>query len=281
MNAIRFFIVITLAIAAAAPAVAQVHDIDIILRRNNGHMETGADINGSLVFPHRVYAATFGEGGIDDFTDEPGYDSDPVTSGLTPGSRVGFNFLSALRVWNGTNFDTVALPQLRVTFGPLQAMAPASDGAAPGLGVSVSAAGTYHNHFGYRLVSTAMPPAVPAEAGIYALKLEAVANDGSLPSLPYWLVLNQNSDLAQVEAALQWLDAGLRCRADVAGLGGTPGADGQLTADDVVVYLGAFFAGDLAIADIASLGGGENPDGQLTADDVVAFLGSFFGGCGN
>ena len=67
--------------------------------------------------------------------------------------------------------------------------------------------------------------------------------------------------------------------ADVAGLGGSIGPDGVLTADDVVVYLAAFFSNDLAVADIAVLGGAPGQDGQLTADDIVYFLGQFFSPC--
>ena len=67
--------------------------------------------------------------------------------------------------------------------------------------------------------------------------------------------------------------------ADVAGLGGSTTPDGQLTADDVIAFLDAFFVGTLSVADIASLGGGDAPDGQLTADDVIGFLGAFFAGC--
>ena len=67
--------------------------------------------------------------------------------------------------------------------------------------------------------------------------------------------------------------------ADVAGLGGSIGPDGQLTADDVVVYLAAFFSNNLAVADIAVLGGAPGHDGQLTADDIVYFLSQFFSPC--
>ena len=69
------------------------------------------------------------------------------------------------------------------------------------------------------------------------------------------------------------------CAADVAGLGGSLGPDGQLTADDVVVYLGAFFANNLAIADLVGLGGSGGPDGAITPDDLIAFLSVFFAGC--
>jgi hypothetical protein len=66
--------------------------------------------------------------------------------------------------------------------------------------------------------------------------------------------------------------------ADVANLGGTPGRDGQLTADDLIVFLSDFFAQRRG-ADVARLGGGIGPDGQWTADDLIAFLGAFFTGC--
>ncbi|MGH7130803.1 MAG: GC-type dockerin domain-anchored protein [Phycisphaerales bacterium] len=69
------------------------------------------------------------------------------------------------------------------------------------------------------------------------------------------------------------------CVSDVAGLGGTAGPDGQLTADDVIAYLNGFFSGDTQTADVAVLGGAVGKDGQLTADDIIVFLNSFFGGC--
>ena len=77
-----------------------------------------------------------------------------------------------------------------------------------------------------------------------------------------------------------WSPAGVPdCTADVAGLGGALGPDGQLTADDIVAFLAQFFAGGLSVADVASLGGTPPADGQLTADDVVVFLTAFFAGC--
>ena len=76
--------------------------------------------------------------------------------------------------------------------------------------------------------------------------------------------------------------AALRCNAaDVAQLGGSPGPDGQNTADDIIVFLDAFFAGNAAIADIAILGGAPGSDGLLTADDIIFFLGQFFSPCTN
>lgn len=67
--------------------------------------------------------------------------------------------------------------------------------------------------------------------------------------------------------------------ADVASLGGRAVSDGQLTSDDIVAYLAAFFEGGVGAADMVGPGGSMWRDGQLTADDVVFFLGRFFAGC--
>jgi len=65
---------------------------------------------------------------------------------------------------------------------------------------------------------------------------------------------------------------------DIAGPGQSIGADGQLTADDIIVYLNWFFASDLR-ADVAGPGQSTTPDGQFTADDIIVFLNRFFAGC--
>ncbi|MGH7130445.1 MAG: GC-type dockerin domain-anchored protein [Phycisphaerales bacterium] len=71
-----------------------------------------------------------------------------------------------------------------------------------------------------------------------------------------------------------------RCgRADIASLGGLAIPDGQLTADDIIVFLDAYFRNIFVVADVASLGGIAGPDGRLTADDVIVFLAAFFAGC--
>jgi hypothetical protein len=65
---------------------------------------------------------------------------------------------------------------------------------------------------------------------------------------------------------------------DVAGAGQTPGADGQLTADDIVVFVGWFFASDPR-ADVSGAGQSGIGDGQFTADDLITFISRFFAGC--
>jgi hypothetical protein len=65
---------------------------------------------------------------------------------------------------------------------------------------------------------------------------------------------------------------------DVAGPGQAVGANGSLTADDIIVFIGWFFAAD-ARADIAGPGQTPEPDGAFTADDIILFINRFFAGC--
>jgi hypothetical protein len=72
-----------------------------------------------------------------------------------------------------------------------------------------------------------------------------------------------------------------RCSpSDIAGANQTPApcGDGQLTADDIIVYLAWYFASD-SRADVAGANQATTPDGQFTADDIIVFLGRFFAGC--
>ncbi|MCU0688891.1 MAG: hypothetical protein MUE97_04015 [Phycisphaerales bacterium] len=65
---------------------------------------------------------------------------------------------------------------------------------------------------------------------------------------------------------------------DVAGPNQSVGADGVLTADDIIVFLGWYFASDTR-ADVAGANQSTTPDGQFTADDIIVFLGRYFAGC--
>jgi hypothetical protein len=66
--------------------------------------------------------------------------------------------------------------------------------------------------------------------------------------------------------------------ANVAGPNHSTVPDEALTADDIVVYLGWYFAGDLR-ADVAGANQATAVDSELTADDIIVFLNRYFGGC--
>ncbi len=116
-----------------------------------------------------------------------------------------------------------------------------------------------------------VPPITGGQAQIALFK---PAYDGSHPSAggPTGRVAK---DLA-LHAFANALPVPRFCVADVASAGGADGPDGQLTADDVVGYLGKYFANDFSVADVASLGGVGYPDDKVTPDDLVYFLADFF-----
>lgn len=71
---------------------------------------------------------------------------------------------------------------------------------------------------------------------------------------------------------------GAECVPDVAGPNQSIGPDGVLGADDIIVFLGWYFANDTR-ADIAGANQSVVPDGLFTADDIIVFLSRFFAGC--
>ena len=69
---------------------------------------------------------------------------------------------------------------------------------------------------------------------------------------------------------------------DIAGNGQTDGADGELTSDDLIVFVNRFVTRD-ARSDVASSGQIRGADGEWTADDIIIFINDFVNppaGCG-
>lgn len=140
--------------------------------------------------------------------------------------------------------------------------------------MSVMPSGSGPFSFQWRKGTVAINPVANPSALTGTLVLTNLqASDGG----EYDCVVTNSCGSATSDAAV--LTIGCSNRADVAGLGGVSGCDGQVSADDIVYFLVQFFSANTAVADIAALGGGGVPDGQITADDLVAFLTSFFAGC--
>ncbi len=68
------------------------------------------------------------------------------------------------------------------------------------------------------------------------------------------------------------------CASDIAGPGPSVGPDGELTADDIILFISWFTSGNTQ-ADIASPGPTAGADGEFTADDVILFISRFTNGC--
>ncbi|MGH7133735.1 MAG: GC-type dockerin domain-anchored protein [Phycisphaerales bacterium] len=100
---------------------------------------------------------------------------------------------------------------------------------------------------------------------------------------PYMLQMLQNPRL---QLGLQYRvrqlipgNPGTPCRVDIGGPGGSRGPDGQVTVDDLVVYLSEFFAGNQSICDLVGVGGLPIRDGLITVDDLTEFFSEFFSNC--
>jgi hypothetical protein len=107
------------------------------------------------------------------------------------------------------------------------------------------------------------------EAGTYRLVISNAYFDG----------IGCGAGYEQYWLSLSGQEVVIPCgQSDIAGPGQSLGFDGELTSDDIIVYLNFFFAGD-PFADIAGPGQFPGFDGEFTADDIIVFLNRFFAGC--
>ncbi|MGP1347468.1 MAG: hypothetical protein ACTS3F_12490 [Phycisphaerales bacterium] len=192
-----------LALALAGPAHAD--GVDIWLSQNNGQLTVGAvDKDDNEFFPGvRVFEGFFGEstdGNFPNETDEPGW----YTETLPFGSAYGFDILDALRVWNGSDFDTIAGQTLTITADSTDPNAPSATTAAPGQLVpgyffaTPDPTGFFDTHIDFVLNA-------PAADGIYLLTLRATSDQFG-NSDPLYLVLSQNIDDVFVEQAVDYVN---------------------------------------------------------------------------
>jgi hypothetical protein len=250
-----------ISMALAAPASAQIHATDVLLKVENGRVVTGRVEKGTPVYPRRAFSAEFGKLGIPNATTEPGFDSDE--GAFDPGTIVGVGLRRALREWDGADFETIPDERMRLTKGAISILTPVAD---PGLCVVAgdlplglaNGSGVLHQHPAYELLA-------PAEPGAYLLELEAWTNaPGGSASEPFWIVFNQNVAPAIVDDAVQYVEAVLGCPADY-------NRDGGLSIADFGAFQTGFVLGE-ARADFSG-------DCTLSVADFGAFQTAFVLGC--
>ena len=137
-------------------------------------------------------------------------------------------------------------------------------------------------------------PATPAQSA----PINGDGRDGTLPAGTYYVSLSTSSTTfgssnfaltlpttrtATGERLVNFrtnLPLTARCGpSDIASPGPVAGADGELTADDIIFFISAFTNGNLSVADIAGPGPSVGADGELTADDVILFINRFVAAC--
>ena len=152
----------------------------------------------------RCFAGEFGEVGIPNFADDPGFFSDSLPAGL----ELSFNILDAARLWDGSDFDAISPSTLTLTQaagvpGAASVTTPGSAGGFVGgfAFVTADGGGVIDEHVDILLDA-------PAGVGVYLLNLQLVDTSGALgSSAPFWFVMNNGASKAEVEAAKAYVES--------------------------------------------------------------------------
>lgn len=167
---------------------------DVNFRVLDGRIITGLLDEGQFV-RERVFGVELGEA-LPNFADEPGFFSDEGV--FTPDSFLTLRVLDGLRVWNGSDFDTLADSTLTLQYLQQQF-------TTAGLGVAFDTFDLPINPFGS--LADEHPDYIlnsPATDGVYLLAL-SMRGGGANESLPFYLVFNQNVDEKIHDAAIDYV----------------------------------------------------------------------------
>ncbi len=212
------------------PLMAQHHHGDVFLQVVDDHIETGL-VEEGVTSPVYVFGSEFGETGIPEFTDEPGFDSEPGT--FNPDTRLGWNAVAGFQVWNGNGFEPTGGETLQISFETLEFVV--GDDPIQGFDIAVQPDGGFHRHLNFLLLGSGNSP----DIGVYLLNLEMYSTDPLVEnSEPFWIVFNYQEEETEHEAAIHWVEENLapeHCHADLTG-------DETVNIDDVFAVLGLWGA---------------------------------------
>ncbi len=170
------------------------HEGDIALSVAGGKIVTCASSGSTFAVAH-AFQAWFNDTGSDvNWVNEPGFDSDKGT--WTVGTRIGLNFLDAVRVWNDADLSAISASRILIELGGESALSPTTAMRAEGFDLAVSAEGAWHKHLEFNLVDSAGNTSADAlPDGIYVVKLELYSTDSSVTkSDPFYLVIRQDEN---------------------------------------------------------------------------------------
>lgn len=202
MRCVTGIAVVTVVAAMAGSALgANIPKRDVFLNLDAGQLTIGGiSEDGLTITPgQRVFFAEFGEAGVPNVTDEPGFQS--LAGGLGIATSFRFDILRALRSWNGADFSTLAVESVTADLGPASVTSPSTDILTSGLAIPVNPAGS-HEHPDWTL-------SAPASVGVYLLEINFSLSTGQV-SEPVWLVWAQDGTADPVaEAAYDWAVANI------------------------------------------------------------------------
>jgi len=222
--------VFTVALTASLSSVALAHgeDVDVLIRAENGLLTTGSwshDTDSVVEENERVFAFEWGNDEGANISDEPGFFAE---AGTLAGMNWGVNFVDAVRVWNGSDFDTVSPNSVTYELLGAEMDTPGSAGGfTPGFAIPVGGGG-FDDHF--EIVLNA--PLDGSADGVYLISMELFATTDALGGAPansetFWFVGNFGGDEIDHEAAIEYVEDVLVPAPGAAGLlalGGLIGA---------------------------------------------------------
>ncbi len=258
------------AACGGALAGGDLHLADFAVRFDGGQIDVGVVTGPSTVeFPFLVKSGAFGDGGIPDFTGDPGWIS-PGLGTFSPGTEIGFDIVAAAREWDGLDFEGISDDTITVRKFLQNFETPPTDQIVPGIVFGeADPDGLFHHHVQF-LLNFSGGPAEPD--GVWLLQFELwTTTPGIERSDTLFIVFAQGAGLAEQDDAVAWVETNLL------GGPGCNGADlaepfGTLDFSDVLAFLGAFGAGE-GSADLAE------PFGVFDFSDVIEFLSAFGAGC--
>ncbi|MEZ6241954.1 MAG: GC-type dockerin domain-anchored protein [Phycisphaerales bacterium] len=256
--------------APAALAGGGLHETDFAIRIVDNKIDIGVVTGpGSTVFPFTIRGGEFGDSGVPDFTNNPGWIS-PGLGALPANTEIGFDIVAAVREWNGLDFNDISDDTVTVRKFLQNFVAPPTDTVVPGIIFGAADAdGVFHHHVQFFLNLDAGPM---DQDGVWLLQLQLWSDTPGIErSDVLYLVLAQGLGVDEQGDAITWIEDNLLDD------GACNDADlsepyGALDFSDVLAFLVAFGASDPA-ADLAP------PTGVFDFSDVLAFLGAFGAGC--
>jgi hypothetical protein len=202
-------IVSAASLAVSSVALAHGEGVDVLLRVDDGQIVTGSwshDTDTVVEARERVFAFEWGEGGEGpNIADEPGFFAE---TGTLAGLEWGVNFVDAVRVWNGSDFDTVSPHTVTFEFLSVEQDTPTTAGGfTQGFGIPVGSGG-FDDH--YEIVLNA--PTDGSASGVFLISMSAFAQSSTLgASVPaasdnFWFVGNFGADEMDHEAAIEYVE---------------------------------------------------------------------------
>ena len=198
INALLTIAICMCCVCTQQSAAQHGHAGDVYIYVEDGHIATGLVDEDETEEHVRVFESEFGESGLPEYTDEPGWEAFAGT--FDPNTRVGWNALDGLHRWNGSDFNGSVEETIMVNFKSTSFEI--GDGPTNGFDLAVPPDGSFHRHLGFLIGHPTQDP----EAGIYLVELQLYATSGPEESEPFWIVFNYGMGEEVHEAAVEWVE---------------------------------------------------------------------------